>query len=239
MERMFVVFRSKYRGAQNSKHALHTINKSAWIRTAGQKYSDELRLTFHISQSSVGSPLTGVSSQLNRGLYFSICKATRVVVKYLAITSNVTDGGTPSWATSSVWKTLRLSGKLSIHSKNRNQNIRRVCFWYKGANIGPATVTARARAILTNHGLRRCPWHVYARLGRGGRGHQDQARRRLVHNPHFREQMLPITRPRGIWEIVWEVTILAGAPMSPAIAQYRPISDPSQLNPNLQQQSRK
>ena len=46
----------------------------------------------------------------------------------------------------------------------------------KNANV-PVTKTVRARAIGTDHALRRCPCHVHARLGRGGRGNQDQVPR--------------------------------------------------------------
>ena len=38
---------------------------------------------------------------------------------------------------------------------------------YENANV-PVTITLRARAILTNHGLRRCPWNVHTPRERGG-----------------------------------------------------------------------
>ena len=49
MCRIFVVFSFKDR--EISKHALHSTRKQTWIRTAGQKCSDEVRLIFHIPQS--------------------------------------------------------------------------------------------------------------------------------------------------------------------------------------------
>ena len=50
--------------------------------------------------------LTGFSSRFSRRLYFSFSKATRAVVKYPVTTpSYITDGGTSSRLTSSVFKT--------------------------------------------------------------------------------------------------------------------------------------
>ena len=44
------------------------------------------------------------------------------------------------------------------------------------------TITLRARAILTNHGLRRCLWHVHAWRGRGGRGNKIKTSHSVKQN---------------------------------------------------------
>ena len=77
----------------------------------------------------------------------------------------------------SPWETSRVVKTNGNHQESNQctpkygkQNIRTVFgFRNKNANV-PVTITLRARAILTNHGLRRCPWHVHAWWGRGGRG---------------------------------------------------------------------
>ena len=70
-------------------------------------------------------------------------------------------------------QTAIICKNINSFRKPAIKTLQPVRFWYKNANV-PVTITVRASAILTNHGLRhcRCPWHVHAQLGRGGRGHQ-------------------------------------------------------------------
>ena len=96
---------------------------------------------------------------------------TRVLLKCFATTtSDITDGGTSSWKTSSVLETNgEHMEKCKFTAKSGTENIQTVRFWYKNANTLVIS-TLRSRAMLTNHGLRRCPWDVNGWLGRGGRG---------------------------------------------------------------------
>ena len=118
MWRIFAVFRFKDRDTQISKHALQTTHKSTWIRTAGQKYIDELRLTLH-RHSVIFTFRRFFAAQ--SPFILSICKATWVV-KYFATTTF-----RHHWRRrhfflgyfKRVENELRLSGKLSIHSENR------------------------------------------------------------------------------------------------------------------------
>ena len=63
--------------------------------------------------------------------------------------------------------------KYKFTPKPGNGNIQHVRFWYENANI-PVIITVRARAILTNHGLRRLPVASSRPVGEGREGHQDQ-----------------------------------------------------------------
>ena len=88
--------------------------------------------------------------------------------------SDITDGGTSPWETYSVSKR---NGdhlpKLSIHCESRQPKHSTRPLLVQKCKCACCDITMRARAILTNHGLRHCPWHAYARLG-GGTGRQDQ-----------------------------------------------------------------
>ena len=78
------------------------------------------------------------------------------------------------------------------------------------------TITVRARAILTNHELRCCPWNVHARLGRGGRGDQiqvpsppragpDRAKwcRTAREQPRFGTQSFRQAKPWATAQVLW------------------------------------
>ena len=113
---------------------MHSTNRheSAQIRNTATSYD----WPFLYRNNSLIS-LTGVSSRLSRRLYFSFSKATRVVVRYPVTTpSYITDGGTSSRVTSSVFKTnCDYMEWLSITPKTGFQNIQPVRLWYKNANV--------------------------------------------------------------------------------------------------------
>ena len=75
-------------------------------------------------------------------------------------------------------------------------------FRNKNANV-PVTIL-RARAILTNHGLRRCPWHVHAWRGRGGRGNKIRTSHSVKRNhgqePTGRNSQTSVGYNRDIWK---------------------------------------
>ena len=225
---MFVVFSiTATRTFQNMHSTRHTNRRES----AQQARNTATSYDWHFTAICSGSPLRGVSSQLSRGLYFSICKATRVVVKYLAKTpSNVKDGGTPSgllqacWKpTTTIWKTVNTLRKPQSKHSTRlllAQKCKyRLCYNHR---TGSCNFTQSRTEVLR-----------VARSRAAGEGREGAPRSIAPVEwfiiSHFRDQMLPITRSREVWEIVREVTVLAGVPMSPAIDQNRPFSVPSEF----------
>ena len=128
-------------------------------------YGDVLRYFIHRTHCDHYSPafLWGCQSA-----YISMCKHNRSGCSNTSPQppSHITNGRTFSWETSSVLKTNddHLESINSLHEIRQSKHSTRR-FWYKNANV-PVTFTVRARANLTNHGLRRCPWHAHARMGR-------------------------------------------------------------------------
>ena len=117
------------------------------------------------------SPLTGVSSRLfESAKRFDLQTQHELLLKYLAITTFRSHG----WRHFAIGNFKRVenerrsSGNISIHSEN----------WQLKHSTHPLLVQKckyncsyhhAGSCSFTNHGLRR-----YPRLGRGGRGHQDQ-----------------------------------------------------------------
>ena len=121
-------------------------------------YGDELRLAPH-------SPLTGISSRLFESAKpFNLQTQHKLLVTYLAITTFRRHG----WRHFALGNFKRVedeqqsSGNISIYSENWQWN-------HSTRSLLVQRCKYTVRAVSANHGLRR-----YARLGRGGRGHQDQ-----------------------------------------------------------------
>ena len=131
-------------------------------RTTSQKSHDEQR---HFKQHTHSVITTYRRFFEDEPAYFSIRKQNR------SCCSNISPQPRSFLPKSRI--AAPLPGRTSwvmktINSENRSQDVQPVCFWYKNANIQVITFTVRARAILTNHGLRLCPWdfHVQLREGR-------------------------------------------------------------------------
>ena len=168
-----------------------TCNTHRWILTKGQKYDGELR-HLHRNHSVVTTYRRFFEAQ---SVYISICK------------HNMSNCSRHNGHVPTSRKATHLPGQeKSSVSKTNGDHLVKYQFTTK---TGVKTLnsllvqkypgyemTVRARAISTNHWLRRCPWQGHARIGRGRKGDQHQvpspqgarpvrSRHKTARNPSF------------------------------------------------------
>ena len=126
----------------------------------GTRKSTEYGNDISYTTLTLCSPLTGVSSRPAESWYFSICKHNMNHGSNISPQppSDITDGGNLPGKLQACQKERWSSGKISIHSENRQSKHSTRPLLVQKCKCPCYNITVQARAILTNHGLKRRPW---------------------------------------------------------------------------------